>query len=445
MRNRHYGRMACAGRTWQDWLPFAADAYLPMATTTYGLLTRLAGPLALGYTLWRAGRDGGRRYLRQRLGRGAPEGPFDRWLHCASVGEVRAAGPLVRALAARDERLLVTTNTPTGAEAALATLPEPVRHAYLPLDLPGAVGRFLDRARPACGLVVETELWPHLFAACARRGVPLAIVNGRLSPRTLEAPGWLRKAYAGALRSLAACYARSEEDAERYRSLGMPPERIEVLGNLKFAQTAELRREAGIARPVERPYLLAASTREGEEALLVRLWRRLGDGERVLVIAPRHPERRETVLREIRAVTERVAVRSQAEPVTADTEVYLADTLGELPGFMAHADLVVMGGSLVPKGGHNLVEPAALGRAVVVGPHMENFAEEARMLVAGGGAVQVADEEELAEPLAALLADPAERERIGGAGARLVAEQAAVLDRYLEAVDRVCPGGSGRG
>ncbi|MFA9460564.1 3-deoxy-D-manno-octulosonic acid transferase [Thiohalorhabdus methylotrophus] len=405
-----------------------------MKVSAYNVLVRLAALPAVGYTLWRANRDGGGRYFRQRLGRDAPEGPFDYWLHCASVGEVRAAAPLVRALAEGTASLLVSTATPTGADAAEKAFPEGVVHAYLPLDLPGGVRRFLDQACPRQALVVETELWPNLFAACERRGIPLTIVNGRLSPRTMEAPAWLRRAYRTALRSVAECLARSEEDAERFRGLGMPDQRIRVLGNLKFAQMADLQREAEVDRLLERPYVLAGSTREGEEAMLSRLWKRVGDAERLLVIAPRHPERREAILRELAEVTEKVAVRSRGEPVARDTEVYLADTLGELTGFMAHADLVFLGGSLVPKGGHNLLEPAALGKLVVVGPYMENFAEETRLLLEGGGAVQVADEAELEVALDRLLASPEARERIGGAARATVTANSGVLADYVAAV-----------
>ncbi|HKJ89229.1 MAG TPA: glycosyltransferase N-terminal domain-containing protein, partial [Gammaproteobacteria bacterium] len=297
-----------------------------MATRTYRFLVRLAALPAFGYTLWMARRRGDGRYLHQRLGRSLPRGPVSLWVHCASVGEVRAAAPLVRKLAADQASgsLLVTTNTPTGAQAAERDLPEGVRHCYLPLDLPGPARRFLDRVRPRCALVVETELWPNLFAGCERLEIPLLIVNGRISPRTLEAPRWLRNAYGCALRSVTACLARSEEDADRFRTLGMAPERTRVLGSLKFAQTAGMEGKGDTGSLLDGPYLLGGSTREGEEVLLARVWKRLGDRHRVLVLAPRHPDRREDILRELHRVTDRIAVRSRGEPVTGDTEIYLA-------------------------------------------------------------------------------------------------------------------------
>ena len=412
-----------------------------MTAHTYRFLVRLAAPLALGYTLWRAGRDGGSRYLRQRRGRSLPEGPFALWVHCASVGEVRAAAPLVRALAEDmpGRSLLVTTNTPTGAQAAARDLPEGVEHAYLPLDLPGAVRRFLDRVRPGCAAVVETELWPNLFAACRRRGVPVVIVNGRLSPRTTEAPAWLRAAYAGALGAVTACLARSGEDAERFRALGLAEDAVRVPGNLKFAQAAGIRTDLPPEPPIDRPYVLAGSTRSGEERLLAEAWDRVGDAERVLVIAPRHPERRERILAELGEVASGIAVRSRGDPVTGATRIYLADTLGELVWLMDHADLVFLGGSLVPRGGHNVLEPAALGKAIVVGPHMDNFRDEADGLEAAGGLVRAAGADDLAARLPDLLADPGRRNALGRAALAFVRDQEGVLARYRGELRRLCP------
>jgi 3-deoxy-D-manno-octulosonic-acid transferase len=313
-----------------------------------------------------------------------------------------------------------------------------VRHAYLPLDAPGAVGRFLKRVQPACGLVLETEIWPNLFAGCAARGIPLAVVNGRLSPKTLAAPAWLRRAFGRALAAVSLCLARSAADAERFRALGVPEGVVRVAGNLKYARHLPSEGQ-GVAALPHRPFVLAASTREGEEALVAEAWRQARPSGRLLVIAPRHPERREAIRRELADRGLAVAVRSRGDPVTADTGIYLADTLGELGGFMAGAEVVFMGGSLVPKGGHNLLEPAALGRAIVTGPHTENFAEEAAALREAGGLVEVADATELGEALSALLADADRRHQLGEAARRTVAEQAGVLETYVEALSAWCP------
>ncbi|MEF8982619.1 3-deoxy-D-manno-octulosonic acid transferase [Thiohalorhabdus sp.] len=413
-----------------------------MATTLYRQLTRLVLPLAGAHALWRAARDGGGRYLRQRLGRGRPAGPFALWVHCASVGEVQAAAPLVAALAERVQGpVLMTTNTPTGAAVAARELPAAVTHAYLPLDAPGPVRRFLDAVQPRCALVLETEIWPNLFAACGGRGLPLALVNGRLSPRTIRAPAWLRRALSRALDAVSLCLARSEADAGRFRELGLAAERVRVAGNLKYARRPAV--SGSVEGPgLARPYVLAASTREGEEALVAAAWEAAETDGRLLVVAPRHPERRDAIRRDLGE--RQVAVRSRGDEVTAATEVYLADTLGELAGFMAHADLVFMGGSLVPRGGHNLLEPAALGCAIVTGPHTDNFAEEAAALAAAGGLVEVADADGLAGALTGLLADPDRRRALGEAARAAVAERAEVLDHYLEVLGEWCPSLAGR-
>ena len=400
------------------------------------LLAALALPM-LGYTLWRALRDGGWRYLWQRLGFGLPRLQRPIWLHCASVGEVNAALPLLDGLLARypDAPLLVTSNTPTGAAVLARRCGERVRHAYLPLDFRFAARRFLRHCRPRCGLIVETELWANLYRAAAERGVPLAIVNGRLSARTLDAGGLLRPLLRPALRSclrnVDRVLARGAADAAGFRQLGAPDERVRVLGNLKFAAAAQPL--AATPRPIERRYWLAASTHDDEELQLARIRRELGRDE-LLVIAPRHPERREAILRQLAPLGLDVAVRSRGEPIAADTQLYLADTLGELAGFIAHAELVFMGGSLIPRGGQNLLEPARAGVAIICGPHMENFADELARLRAADALRQVADAAALARLLDELLDDAAQRARLGAAAQALVRREAGVGRAYLEAL-----------
>lgn len=409
----------------------------------YRLLLALLWPLLAGYTAWQALRAREPRYLRERLGYARPAGARGGlWLHAASVGEVNAALPLIRRLQAQAPELsiLVSTVTTTGAGMVRQQLGDTVRHAYLPLDGQRPVNRFLRAHRPACAVIMETELWPQLFAACARRAVPLLIVNARLSERTLGAGAWLRRLYAQALGGVSAILARSDEDAARYRRLGAPARRIRTLGNIKFAPGA------GPATPLNlgRPYVLAASTHDDEERQLVRLWRDIASGGRLLVIAPRHPQRLPAILKQLRPLGLRLAIRSRHEPVQADTAVYLADTFGELPGLIAGADLVFMGGSLVPRGGHNILEVGLAGKPVVFGPHMHNFAQEAETFLSNGAGVQVTDAAELRTAFDALLANPAHCAAMGAQGRRLMAAQAGVLQAYVEAVRAFCPGGPGK-
>ncbi len=404
----------------------------------YRLLVWLLSPLLLLYTLAQTLRGGDRRYLLERLGRYGQAEACDLWLHAASVGEVNAALPLLRLLLEREPalRLLVTTVTPTGAATVRAKLPTTVRHAYLPVDLPAAVYRFFTRFRPACCVVMETEIWPHLYLTAQRRGLPLAIVNGRLSPRTLGAPRWVRRLLRVALCQVDAVFARTDGDRHGFLALGMRPEKVVTLGNIKFAAQPEAE---GPPITLPRPYVVAASTRDGEEGLLFSAWKAAATGGRLLVIAPRHPQRREEILSQLAAMTPHIAVRSRGEPISAETEIYLADTLGELQALMRGADLVFVGGSLVPLGGQNLLEPARLGKAVVVGPHMDNFADETATLLAREGVVQVAGSAELTDALERLLADAGARARLGNQARQVMVERADMAARYLAALAPLCP------
>lgn len=407
----------------------------------YRLLMGALFPLLALHLLWTGAKGRNGRYLRQRLGLvEATPGSAPIWLHAASVGEVNAALPLIQALRERHPRtrLLLTTSTLAGGATARTRLPPEVEQAFLPLDLPGPVNRFLSRYAPRCGLVMETELWPNLYAACAARAIPLILVNGRLSARTRNAPRWVRSLYAGCLGRVRAILARSEADREGFVALGAPAEAVSVIGNIKFATVARSGRNEIDPITLGRPFLLAASTREGEELRVARAWQRAG-GAALLVIVPRHPRRLARILADLAPLGERIAVRSRGEAVTPDLRLYVADTLGELERFMAGAELVFMGGSLVPKGGHNLLEPARLGRAVVVGPHMENFTDETALLLREGAVVQVGDEESLAQTFRELLADPGRRAALGERAQRALLSRGAIAAEYAEAIERLSP------
>lgn len=400
------------------------------------LLGALALPLTL-FTLGQAVRRGGTRFAKQRLGWGYPRTlPRPVWLHAASVGELMAALPLLDALRAKlpHTPFVVTTGTATGAQLAATRLPGDVTHMYLPVDLHGAVKRFLNALRPRCALIMETEVWPNLYSTCHRRGIPLLIVNGRLSDKTLKVSAHVRAHYRAALSGITAILARSEPDRERFIALGAEAKNIETLGNIKYAQTTI---PEPTTPPLMRPYVLAASTHGDEEARIARAWLGLPAHQRpLLVIAPRHPQRKSDIVTDLEHLKITPAVRSAGDAIRDDTVVYLADTLGELQRFIDHAELVFIGGSLVPVGGHNVLEPARAGKAQLFGPHMQNFAEESRELIARDAAIQVRDDLELRTTLARLLAAPQRRTSMGQRGRMLILENHDVAVRYVEAITR---------
>lgn len=383
----------------------------------YSLLWYLSTPLLLLRLLWRARRQP--EYLRhvaERFGfyRGVSGGAPWIWVHAVSVGETRAAAPLIRALQARHRghSILLTHMTPTGRETGAALFGDSVLQCYLPYDQPCAAARFLERFRPVTGVLIETEIWPNLIHAAAARDIPLYLVNARLSARSQA--GYRRSGTLArdALRALTGIAAQTEEDAARLRELGAAE--VAVTGNLKFdievpadqvAAGRELR--AGLG---SRPVLVAASTRDGEEALLLDAVQRSRLGDALLVIVPRHPQRFEEVAALVAARGLRMQRRSAGGAIAADTAVLLGDTLGEMYFYYAACDVVLLGGSFLPYGAQNLIEPCALGKPVILGPSTYNFAEAADAAVTAGAALRTADFEE-ALPLALQLAREVERRR----------------------------------
>ncbi|KZD11031.1 3-deoxy-D-manno-octulosonic acid transferase [Oceanibaculum pacificum] len=359
------------------------------------------------------------------------------WLHAASVGEATSALALMGALlAARpDITLLVTTGTVTSAALLAGRLPDRAIHQYVPVDRRAWVGRFLDHWRPDLALWVESELWPTLIVETDRRGIPMVLVNARMSQRSARRwrllPGFARSV----LSRFDLCLARSIEQAERFRRLGAPT--VRVPGNLKFAAAplpadpqalAELRAMIG-----DRPHWLAASTHEGEESAAIAAHRRAvaSHPDLLTIIVPRHPKRGAEVAALGAEAGLRVARRVLGQAPTPETDLYVADTLGEMGLFMAVGGIVFVGGSLVEKGGHNPLEPAHFGCAILHGPDMRNNAEMAEALAADSAALPVADAAALATALARLLDDPAERQRLALAARQVADSNAGVLDRVM--------------
>ncbi|MCI0504750.1 MAG: 3-deoxy-D-manno-octulosonic acid transferase [Gammaproteobacteria bacterium] len=405
----------------------------------YQLVLWIAALPIFAYTFWLAVRHRQFRYLQQRLGFGCPprrESVI--WLHAASVGEVLAAEPLLKALHQQYPKLnmVVTTVTPTGAQMVRQRLGDQAIHIYLPLDWRSAVRRFLNTLRPRCALIMETELWPNLYQACARQAIPLLVVNARVSSKTLGTVGWIRNLYRGALQHVTAILARSQKDADGFRELGAAPDIVHVVGNIKFSAAKPVAQVKPITLP--RPFVLAASTHDDEELQLARLWLAMQPRDELLVIAPRHPNRSNNIVRQLESLSVKPAVRSRNDKVQADTRIYLADTLGELTGFMASAELVIMGGSFVPVGGHNLLEPAMLSKAIVFGPFMHNFTDETAGLLAQQAVIQVDNYEQLRRELTELLQDHAKRQALEERAQQFMQRNSDMLQRYSSAISRYC-------
>lgn len=417
-----------------------------MMRFVYVVLAYLLVPVAFGVVLWRGLRD--RDYwrdMKQRFGFGIPPEPAPSiWVHAVSVGEVQASAALVRALRVRYPRtpLVLTTVTPTGAQLARTLFDEGVHVRYVPYDLPGCVRRFFDRVRPLLAVILETELWPNLYHECGKRDVPLVLASARISPRSVGRYRLLVSLFRETLSHGIVIAAQSASDAERFKSIGANPARTHVTGNIKFdfvipealmSQGKELRGRYGGDRPV----WIAGSTHEGEEEIVLdahaAVRRELGNA--LLVLVPRHPNRFEAVAALLRKRGVSFVARSRSPSADGAVEVLLLDTLGELVTFYAASDVAFVAGSLVPIGGHNLLEPAALRLPILIGPHNFNSEDIARLLIEVGAANVVTDTRELAAEVLRLLKDAPARDEMGGAGRRALDENRGALQRLLALID----------
>jgi len=414
---------------------------MSMGRVLYSLLLYVATPLLLLRLLWRARRQRGYlRHLPERFGfYRMVRGPRPLiWVHAVSVGETRAAESLIRALQARYPRhgLLLTHMTPTGRDTGIALFGNDVARCYLPYDYPGAVARFLDHFRPAAGLMIETEIWPHLVHAGVVRGIPLYLVNARLSERSLRGYRRIGALARDAVQGFSAIAAQTDADAARLRLLGAT--RVSVTGNLKFdlelpaAQLAQ--GEAWRQSIGDRPVLLAASTRDGEETLLLDAVQRADLHGALLIIVPRHPQRFDDVAALIAARGLRLQRRSAGGPIVPDTAVLLGDSMGEMFVYYAACDVVLMGGSFLAYGAHSLIEPCALGKPVIIGPSTYNFAEATDAAVAAGAAMRAADMAQAMVLALQLSADPVRCQRMGESGLLFTAAHRGATARVLELI-----------
>ncbi len=420
--------------------------------TLYRIALYIALPVVLVRLLIRVSRS--RRYvnrLSQRFGFGLHPaglaGDDDRiWIHAVSVGEVNAAIPLIHALQKNypERRFTITTMTPTGSDRVVQNFNDAVHHCYLPYDYPGAVKRFLNRLNPSMAIIMETEIWPNYVVECRCRNIPVIYVNTRLSKKSYEGYLRFRKLIAPILRKVDHFAVQTCADSERLIQLGANQNCVEVTGSLKFEldipasileSAQSVRRDLGLDRPI----LVAGSTREGEEAHVLQafLEAKRAIPDLLLVLAPRHPERFRKVYRLCLRSNCKTVLRTQSSGVIdSDVDIYIGDTMGELTLLIAAGDIAYIGGSLVPAGGHNLLEACAASVAVIFGPHMFNFQEIADMVIEKGAGVQVMNTRELTEVTVRFVNDPVLRDQYGSHGKDFVDENKGALSRILKIIDR---------
>ncbi|MCR9185621.1 MAG: lipid IV(A) 3-deoxy-D-manno-octulosonic acid transferase [Halieaceae bacterium] len=418
-----------------------------MLRALYSFVFRLALPFVLLQLWWSSrGSAGPHDNWRERLGWVSPAPAPVVWVHAVSVGETIAAAPLVNALLQRHPgcRILMTAMTATGSARARALFGDRVLYAYSPYDTPGAVSRFLDRVRPAALVIMETELWPNMVGLTEERGIPVVLVNARLSERSARGYRRIAGLVHPMVAQLAWIAAQGADDARRFRAIGASPERVSVTGSIKFdvvvdqhlrAAALRLRAQLGESRPV----WIAASTHDGEDEQILVAHRQVlqHQPDALLMLVPRHPERFDAVAQRVQSQGFTLTRRSAASLAAA--QVYLGDTMGELLLLYGAADIAFVAGSLIQRGGHNPLEPAAWGLPVLAGPHVFNFEAIYAALDEAGGLVAVQGAESLANAVLALFANAEQRRLTGTSASALIEANRGPLQAVLEGLAQHLP------
>lgn len=367
------------------------------------------------------------------------------WFHAVSVGEAEALFPLAKQMLQHhpDAKLLITTTTPTGSARVKAVMQESVEHVYLPYDIPGAVNRFMRCFEPRIAVIMETEIWPNLFACCGKNKVPLYIINARLSEKSANGYRKIPFLISPALACVKLIAAQTQDDAKRFIAIGTKHEKVRTLGNIKFdvevpneiiEQGSRLKADLFGDRFV----WLIASTHKNEEMIFLEIYKeiKLKIPELLLVIVPRHPERFGEVKKLCEQYQQALVTRTSDEICRQDTDIYLVDTMGELKMFYAASDAAFVGGSMVPIGGHNILEAAAVGTPVLFGPYMANFKEIAEGVLQQDAAIQCRNENEIASAIVALYSDPANRQLLAEKGKAFVRQNQGAITRVFKCLDQ---------
>ena len=402
----------------------------------YNLLIYILSPIIIIKILYNSlQRSNDSNFVKQRLGLLSFERNKDSiWLHASSIGETKIALKLLQIFREKGlkDKIVITTTTKS-SKAILDKSNENFQHYYLPFDFLLTMGRFINAINPKICIIIETEIWPNMISICTKKKVPTIIVNARLSKKTLNSNKLIKSIYNSTLNSVNGIYCKSQREKENYILLGANENKISVLGNIKLCESLN-NIEGG--RPIERKYVLAASTHPGEERQIITEWLKINDKRTLLVIVPRHPERLGDILSDIPLSLVRIAIRSKKDKIRNNTQIYIADTIGELEDFIKYCEFVFMGGSLVDHGGQNFLEAASLGKSIIVGPYMYNFIDETEEFLKNNSMIMVKNSKSLKHVFERLLKSKQRRDLFGDNAKKLLQKKIKVLDDYYSMIKK---------
>ena len=402
----------------------------------YNLLVYILSPIIITKILYNSLQRGNdSNFLKQRLGFNSfKKNKETVWLHASSVGETKIALKLIKIFRQRNlEDKIVVTTTTKSSKSILDKSNEKFLHYYLPFDFLFTMRKFITAINPKICIIIETEIWPNMINICSKRKIPIIIVNARLSKKTLDSNSMIKKIYANTINLVDGIYCKSEREKENYHLLGASEDKLAVLGNIKLCETPN---EIVSKRPIERNYVLAASTHPGEERQIITEWLKINDKRTMLVIVPRHPERLGDILSDIPLSLVRIAIRSKKDKIRNNTQIYIADTIGEVEDFMQHCEFVFMGGSLVDHGGQNFLEAASLGKSIIVGPYMYNFIDETEEFLKNNAMIMVKNSKSLKHVFERLLKSKQRRDLFGENAKSLLQKKTKVLDDYYSTIKK---------